>query len=159
MPRFNRRKRPNRPHISSSFNFQRASKVKNTAPRQSFGAPPSLNSCQRTAARRPGPSNIAAVRFGEAVSRPTTQNPQEEKSLKPQFQSPNRHECLVSLKPAQSCGTRFMRLSGGLPQCGGLHRATGDSAAAESPRQSPGEGRFPTRGSCIFRGRRLCFYT
>ncbi|WP_211317734.1 hypothetical protein, partial [Gemmobacter caeni] len=52
----------------------------------------------------------ATVRFGEAASRPTPKNPQEQKTPKTQLSSSNRHRTLIFLKKAErTCDPKIRR--------------------------------------------------
>ena len=98
MRRLNRRKRPNRPHISSDIQFSKSAKTKLHEPPVSQRISPAVSSgslavtCVSASSSEPSvlPRRI---RFGEAVFRPTLPNPQEEKTLDMTFSC--QPQCLL----------------------------------------------------------------
>ena len=84
MRRPNRRKRPNRPHISSDIQFSKSAKTKLHEPPVSQRISPIVSSGSLASAFASAASSVHSVsprlvRFGEAVFRPTPADPQEEK--------------------------------------------------------------------------------
>ena len=103
MHRLNRRKRPNRPHISSDIQFSKSAKTKLHEPPVSQRISPAVSSgslavtCVSASSSEPSvlPRRI---RFGEAVFRPTLPNPQEEKTLDMTFSC--QPQCLLRFSAA-----------------------------------------------------------
>jgi hypothetical protein len=86
----NRRKRPNRPHISSDIQFSKSAKTKLHEPPVSQRISPSVLQVVLRRLSPAAPSSAKPVsprlaRFGEAVFRQWRKKPQEEKDRKMTF--------------------------------------------------------------------------
>ena len=79
MRRPNRRKRPNRPHISSDIQFSKSADTKQTSRQYNQRNPRLASRLFRIVACRVHPHRRSLVRFGEAVFRQRRKKPQEEK--------------------------------------------------------------------------------